>query len=198
MYITRHTVISAVFGLAVLGSPAQTADRSKVAGLWKIVAFHTEDVATKAQNHLYGERPIGFMKLETDGRLSAWLASGWPAESVQSVWEDVATSFAQHPPAYRAVFYSGQYRLGQGALLVNIDHAQHEGWVGVEPFDLTWTEGLTQKEEMRKFRIETDGQERVILLIETAPMRNPNGAENTIIGRLIWARVSDWEFGRPN
>ena len=43
-------------------------------------------------------------------------------------------------------------------------------------FDLTWTEGRTPKEETRNFRIETDGQEREILRIETAPMRNPNGA----------------------
>ena len=85
MHIARQTFIGAVFGLALLGSPAASADNSKVPGLWKIVAFHTEDVATYAQNHLYGKRPIGFMKLETDGRLSAWLASGWPAQSVQSV-----------------------------------------------------------------------------------------------------------------
>ena len=195
MHITKHTLISAAFGLAVFGLPAASADSSKVPGLWKIVAFHTEDVATKAQNRLYGERPIGFMKLETDGRLSAWLASGWP---VQSVWEDVASSFDPQRPAYRAVFYSGQYRLSGGTFLVHIDQAQHEGWVGAEPFDLTWTEGRTPKEEMRNFRVETDAQEREILRIETAPMRNPNGAENTIIGRLSWVRVSDWEFGRPN
>ena len=198
MHFTKQALLSAVFSLAVLGSPAQSADNSNVASLWRIVTFQTEDVATKAQNHLYGERPIGFMKLETDGRLSAWLASGWPAQSVQSVWEDVADSFDPRRPAYRAVFYSGKYRLSGGEFLVNIDKAEHEGWVGAEPFDLTWTEGLTPKEEMRNFRIETDTQEREILRIETAPMRNPNGAENTIIGRLSWVRVSDWEFGRPN
>ena len=198
MHISRQTFIGAVFGLAVLCSPAESADNPKVPGLWKIVAFHTEDVATKAQNHLYGERPIGFMKLETDGRLSAWLASGWPTQAVQSVWEDVADSFDPQRSPYRAVFYSGEYRVSEGTFVVNIDRAQHEGWVGVEPFDLTWTEGLTPKAEMRNFRIETDAQEREILRIETAPMRNPNGAENTIIGRLIWVRVSDWEFGRPN
>ena len=43
---------------------------------------------------------------------------------------------------------------------MNIDQAQHEGWVGAEPFDLTWTEGRMQKEETRNFRIETDWQER--------------------------------------
>ena len=96
------------------------------------MAFHTEDVATKAQNRLYGERPIGFMKLETDGRLSAWLASGWPSQSVQSVWEDAARSFDPQRSAYRAVFYSGQYRLNETTFVVNIDQAQHEGWVGVE------------------------------------------------------------------
>jgi hypothetical protein len=197
MHISKLTLFGTVFGLAVLGSPAQSADNLKVAGLWKIVAFHTEDVATKAQNRLYGERPIGFMKLETDGRLSAWLASGWPSQSAQSVWEDAALSFDSQRLAYRAAFYSGRYRFGETEFFVNIDQAQHEGWVGVQFFDLTWTEGRTPREEIRSFRIETDGQEREILRIETAPMRNPNGAENTIVGRLIWERVPDWEFGQP-
>ena len=197
MHIAKQALIGAVFGFVAMGSTAQSADNPKIFGLWKITAFHTEDVATKAQNHLYGMRPIGFMKLETDGRLSAWLASGWPVQPAQSVWEDAANSLDPQRSAYRAVFYSGQYRLGQDTLDVNIDQAEHEGWVGAEPFDLTWTEGRTSKQETRSFRVETDAQEREILRIETAPMRNPNGAENTIIGRAIWTRVTDWEFGQP-
>jgi hypothetical protein len=81
---------------------------------------------------------------------------------------------------------------------VNIDQAQHEGWLGSDAFDLTWTEGRTQKEETRNFRVETDAQEREVLHIETTPILNPNGAGNTIVGRLIWVRTSDWEFGRTN
>ena len=135
------------------------------------------------------------MKLETDGRLSAWLASGWPSQSVQSVWADAARSFDSQRSMYRAVFYSGRYRFNETKFFVNIDQAKHEGWVGAEPFDLTWTEGRTQKEEMRNFHVETDGQEREVLRIETAPMHNPTGAENIIIGRLIWERVADWDFG---
>ena len=103
MQIAKQTLISAVFGLAALGSPANSADNFKMAGLWKILAFHTEDVVTE-RNHLYGERPIGFMKLETDGRLSAWLASGWPSQSVQSVWEDVARSM--DPRGLRIALFS--------------------------------------------------------------------------------------------
>jgi hypothetical protein len=198
MHLARHALISAVFGLAALGSPAQSADNSKVSGLWKIVAFQTEDVVTKERNHLYGEEPIGFMKLETDGRLSAWLASGWPTEPIRSVWEDAAISIDPQRSAYRAVFYSGQYRLNETTLVVNIDQAQHEGWLGSDAFDLTWTEGRTQKEETRNFRVETDAQEREVLHIETTPILNPNGAGNTIVGRLIWVRTSDWEFGRTN
>ena len=98
MQIARQTLLSAAFGLAVLGSPAESADNLKVPGLWKIVAFQTEDVVTKERTHLYGERPIGFMKLETDGSLSAWLASGWPAKSAQSVWEDVAIPSTRNGP----------------------------------------------------------------------------------------------------
>lgn len=193
MHISRLAFVGAVLGLSVLGSPAASADDAKVAGLWRIVAFHTEDVATKAQNRLYGERPIGFMKLETDGRLSAWLASGWPSQPAQSVWEDASSAYEPQRTAYRAVFYSGRYRLGETQFVVHIDQAQHEGWVGAEPFDLTWSEGVTPKEDVRGFRIEADGQERDILHIETAPMRNPTGAENTIVGSTVWVRVHEWD-----
>ena len=198
MQNSKQKLVGAVFGLVVLGSSGQCADNSKVPGLWKVVAFHSEDTVTKEHSYLYGERPIGFMKLETDGRLSAWVASGWPLEPVQSVWEDAARSIDPQRSMHQAIFYSGKYHLNGTSFVVNIDQAQHEGPVGAAPFDLTWTEGRTMKDETRNFRIETDVEERETLTIETSPMRNPNGAGGTILGRGVWVRVSEWEFGRPN
>ena len=184
-------------GLAVLGSPAQCGENAKVPGLWKVVDFHTEDIVTKERVYPYGQHPIGYMKLETDGRSYAWLASGWPADQGQLVSKDAATSGVP-PAAYQATFYSGRYRLNGAVLRVYVERSEHEGLVGSQPLDLAWTEGRTRQEELRHFVIETDGQEREILRIETAPMRNPNGASNTIVGRSIWARSSDWEFGEPH
>ena len=198
MHIAKQALIGAVFGFVAMGSTAQSADNPKIFGLWKITAFHTEDVATKAQNHLYGDATDRLHETG-DGRTTVGLAGVWLARSIRSIGLGRRGQFFDpQRSAYRAVFYSGQYRLGQDTLDVNIDQAEHEGWVGAEPFDLTWTEGRTSKQETRSFRVETDAQEREILRIETAPMRNPNGAENTIIGRAIWTRVTDWEFGQPN
>ena len=175
----NRVVISAALGVALFGTPVCAAENLQLAGLWKLVAFHTEDVVTKERGAYYGEQPMGFMKLETNGKLSAWMASGW-AET----------------PAYRAVFYSGRYRLDPDTFLVRIERAEHEGFVGAAPFDLTWNEGVTRTEEARRFYSETDSNEREVLVIESVPMANPNGAGNTIVGLQAWVKVSDWEFGQ--
>ena len=197
MQSIKQIVLGAAFGVALFSAPALAADTMQVPGLWKLVSFHTEDAATKEQRAFYGEQPIGFMKLETDGSLSAWMASGWPVEVPGSVWEDAAPSLRSQS-AYRAVFYSGKYRLDDRRFLVQVERAQHDGIVGAASFDLTWNEGVTRKEEARRFYHETDPQEREVLVIATMPMPNPNGAGNMIVGRQTWVKVSDWEFGRPD
>ena len=100
-------------------------------GLWKLVSFHTEDVATKERSAFYGEQPIGHMKLESDGQLSAWIASGWPVNSAPS-------------SVYRAVFYSGRYRIEDRRFAIRVERAEHEGFVGAAPFDLSWSEGFAR------------------------------------------------------
>ena len=191
----KQILIGAAFGVALFSAPVLAADNMQVPGLWKLVSFHTVDAATKERRAFYGERPIGFMKLETNGELSAWMASGFPVEAAGSVWEDVAASLHPHS-GYRAVFYSGKYRLDDRKFVVHVERAQHDGVVGTAPFDLTWNEGVTRTEEARRFYLETDPNEREVLVIETMPMPNPNGASNMIIGLQAWAKVSDWEFGQ--
>ena len=193
----KQFLIGAAFGIALSSAPALAADTKQVPGLWKLVSFQTEDTATKARTAYFGVRPMGFMKLESNGELSAWMASGWPVETPGSVWEDAALSLHPHP-GYRAVFYSGKYRLDDHYFIVHVERAQHDGVVGAAPFDLTWNEGITRQEETRRLHHETDSQEREVLVIETMPMPNPNGAGNVIVGRQTWAKVSDWEFGRPD
>ena len=192
----KQILIGVAFGITLSSAPALAVDK-QVPGLWKLVSVHTEDAMTQERTAFFGARPIGFMKLETNGDLSAWMASGWPVEAPGSVWEDAAGSLYPHP-SYRAVFYSGKYRLDGANFMVHVSRAQHEGAVGAGPFDLSWNEGVARQEEMRRLYHQTDSQEREVLVIETMPMPNPNGAGNVILGRQTWAKVSDWEFGRPD
>ena len=104
MQSINRVVISVALGVAMFGTPVCAGENLQLAGLWKLVAFHTEDVVTKERGAYDGEQPTGFMKLETSGKLSAWMASGW-AET----------------PTYRAVFYSGRYRLDPSGFLVRIE-----------------------------------------------------------------------------
>ena len=167
----NRVAISVALGVALFGTPVRAADNLQVAGLWKLVSFHTEDVVTKARGAYYGEQPMGFIKLETNGDLSAWTASGWPMEAVGSMREDLAASLRPHS-GYRAVFYSGKYRLDERKFIIDIDEerkfivdierAQHGRVVGTAPFGLTWNEGVTHTEDARRLRVETGPNERAI------------------------------------
>ena len=108
----KQFLIGAAFGIALSSAPALAADTKQVPGLWRLVSFQTEDAATKERTAYFGVRPMGFMKLESNGELSAWMASSWPVETPGSVWEDAALSLHPHP-GYRAVFYSAA-NLGKG------------------------------------------------------------------------------------
>jgi hypothetical protein len=188
---TTQAVIGATLGLVLFGAPVSADDSPKLVGLWKLVSFYTEDVHTKVRANVYGDHPKGYMAITADGRFHAYALSDWP-KPAESVWEDVAQSFSLQAGAHRAIHYSGKYRGDRDKLIVHVDRALHEGWVGTDPFDISWTEGRTATEEMRSFRLTGGGPEGPTLNIETPAIPNPNGAGNTIIGRVTWEQTSDW------
>lgn len=188
MRTTTQAVIGATLGLVLIAASVRADDRSRIVGTWKLVSFDTEDVHTKARSDIYGGQPKGFMAVSADGRFHAYVLSDWP-EPVQSVWEDVAKCIAVG--THRALYYSGKYRVEAGKLIMHVQHAQHQGWIGTDPFDTTWTEGRTPTEEVRSFWLAADERGSDTLRIETLPMPNPNGTGNTIIGGVTWERTSD-------
>jgi len=192
MNIAKQALISAVLGLLFFATSTLAQDDPKLLGMWKLVAFHTEDVQTKARNNVYGEQPIGYMRVWDDGRFDAYAVQDRP-EPVQSIWEDVAQIFSEQAATYRAIFYSGKYRVDGDKLIVHIDRVLHEGWVGVQAFDMSWNEARTATAEVRYFYLASGPNDRDVLRIETPPTANPNGAGNTIIGRVVWERSSESE-----
>jgi hypothetical protein len=81
---------------------------------------------------------------------------------------------------------------------MRIANARHEGWIAYDAGSLVWTEGPAQTDEARSFQVLRNDLGYEIVLIETAPMPNPNGYGNSIIGRTVWERVFDWEYAPPN
>jgi hypothetical protein len=175
MRIAKQGLIGTVFILLYLVNPALAQENPKLLGLWKLVAFHTEDVQTKARNNVYGDQPMGYIRIWDDGRFDAWAAE------------------SNRKFSHRAIFYSGKHRVDGDKLTIHVDQVLHEGWEGAQPFDVTWNEGRTANEQVRYFHLESRSLDRDVLRVETPPIANPNGSRNTIIGRLVWERSSEWE-----
>ncbi len=183
MSTVKLASICAVFGVLNFGGPSVAHDSSQLVGLWKIVSFQIEDVETKALSNVYSEHPFGFMQAMADGRFNAFVYSS-RAE---------AMSLGEQEPTHRGIVYSGEHRLQGNSLILHVDHAWHEGWVGEAPFDMSWDEGRTAIEDVRSFSFERGHIGDDVLSIETRPIPNPNGAGNIIIGRVVWKRVSNWQ-----
>src|SRR3954447_19690228 len=188
MQTIAHKLALIMLSLAAL-NPTQSlaADEVKLAGFWRLVSFQTEDVATKTVSNVYGKKPIGHMALRQDGRFHAY-ASSAPVGPGPTLYDDIACSLAHCDPWRHGIVYSGTYRLDGSKFIMRVDYARTEGSVGVQPFDMTWTEGRSSSEVVRNFRMESSDAEIVTLHLETARMLNPNGAGNSIVGRVVWER----------
>jgi len=185
MQSIKRASIQALCAFVLLSGPA-SADNRKLAGLWKLVSFQVEDVASKTVSNVYGEHPRGYLSLTSDGRFHAY-AFRAAVGPEPSLYDDIACS-RPCEASDSGIIYAGTYRLDGSTFVMRVSFAQNEGPVGVGPFDLTWTEGRTASEERRPYQLEEDRAEGMILKIETPPMTNPNGAGNTIVGRVVWER----------
>ena len=183
MQPTTRTFLGATVGFALLTLPALADERPRLAGLWRLGAFYAEDVATKARTHIYGERPLGFMGVGVDGRFDAWAISEWPYRDSRQ---------GEPTVGYRAILYSGRYRVENDRLLVNVNQVQHEGFYS-DPVHIIWNEFQTRTDETRSFRLEQDELGNGILCIETMPMAEPNGTGALIVGTVIWVRSHEWD-----
>jgi Lipocalin-like domain len=172
-------IMSASMSLMIINSSVMAGESCKLQGIWKLVAFDAEDVTTKVVVHIYGERPSGYMTMTCGGRFGA-SAGIAHIEPVQSIWEEVARTLANH---------AGSYRLDGNKIIVRYDKARYEGWTVYYPLDSTSNQGKLESESIRNFRLTPNGIDGDILLIETPPMPSPNGAGNTIVGRVVWRRM---------
>ena len=183
----RAAAAATIF-VGLMLSAAVAGEAKAIAGKWEVRAFYTEDVGSKERHHVYGPHPIGTMQLLPDGHFNAEIRTK-QREIPKSVWEDVAYSLM--PESAPAISYGGTYRIHGETMSVHVANVRHEGLVGTDAFDMSWDEGRSIAEEPRSFQLVTGVNRRDMLSIETLPIPNPNGAGNTIVGRIIWERIPD-------
>lgn len=145
--------------------PAPTIEQAQPAeliGTWALVSCFMEDTETKEQKAVWGERPNGNLTLTAAGH-----------------WTVVQTSEGRKAPktdedrvaAFRSMLaYCGRYR-GEGRrIIVKVDIAWDESWVGTE--------------QVRYFNVENNK-----LHIEAAPQRYANLGDRTMRAVLVWQRA---------
>ncbi len=145
-----------------VSSERPQADRQTLVGTWKLVSCFMEDTETKERKEVWGEHPNGCLVLTAAGH-----------------WIVVQTSEGRKAPqtnedciaAFRSMLaYSGRYRIESRKVVINVEIAWDESWVGTE--------------QVRYFSME-GGQ----LHIEAAPQRYPNLGDKIMRAVLVWERA---------
>ena len=130
-------------------------------GAWKLVSCFMEDVETKEQKPLWGERPNGYIVLTPEGRwIVVQTAEGRKAPKTD---EDRAAAFRS------MLAYSGKYRTEGNEIIIKVDIAWDESWIGTD--------------QVRHYRIEGNR-----LHIEAAPQPYANFGGKVMRGILIWEK----------
>jgi lipocalin-like protein len=146
-----------------VGQQPTPSEVNQLIGTWKLVSAVMEDVETSERKFAWGTKPNGIIVLTSTGR-----------------WVAVQTAEGRRPPhtdeeraaAFRSMLaYSGCYRTEGGQIIIKVDIAWDESWIGTE--------------QVRTFRIEGDK-----LHIEAAPQPYANFGGRVMRGILVWQRES--------
>jgi Lipocalin-like domain len=143
--------------------PTSAQDEKSLVGAWTLVSCYMEDTVTKEKNATWGERPNGCLTLTAAGHWTVVQTS--ENRKAPHTDEDRAAAFRS------MIAYSGRYRIEGRKIVINVDIAWDESWVGTE--------------QVRYFRIEGDK-----LHIEAAPQRYANLGDRTMLAVLVWQRAT--------
>jgi hypothetical protein len=138
-------------------------DTTALTGTWMLESCVMEDVPGKDRTLAWGEHPNGCLVLTPDGR---WIVVQ-TAEGRKAPQSDV-----EQADAFRSMLaYAGRYRIEGNRIVVTVDVAWDESWIGTE--------------QVRNFRL--DGNR---LHIESPPQIYANFGGRTLRGLLVWRRAA--------
>jgi hypothetical protein len=147
--------------LAVTPAAAQSTDKDKIVGVWKLVSVMYEDQETKEMTPVLGKNPKGYQIATPDGR---WLAL------VTADGRKVPQTDEERVQAFKSMIsYSGRYRIEDGKVITKVELAWNEAWVGGE--------------QVRFIRFDND-----LLYIESPPMPHPNVNNRVVRVIVTWQR----------
>ena len=141
-----------------------TAER--IVGSWKLRTVVYGDQATKERSPVYGAHPVGYQLATPRGR---WIAV-MTAEGRKVPQNDDERALALRS----MIAYTGRYRVADSRIIVKVEAAWQQSWVGTE--------------QIRAFRFEGDN----ILHLE-GPRRRAAGDEQ---GKQLGASSSPWPRSR--
>jgi polar amino acid transport system substrate-binding protein len=112
------------YRMAALAKPSIADDRSKVAGLWKLVSYEVEIQATGQKEPVMGQNPTGYASFLPEGRVFFILTgeARKPAKTDQERADLLGTLVA----------YTGTYRIEGDKWITKVEVAWNPEWVGTE------------------------------------------------------------------
>lgn len=114
---TGATVTQAISGEVLTGD-------NTLVGSWRLVSCVLEDVATGERKNAWGEHPNGYLVLTPSGRwIVVQTAEG---RKVPQTDEDRTAAFCS------LLAYCGRYRTNGREIVITVDVAWDESWVGTE------------------------------------------------------------------
>jgi Lipocalin-like domain len=141
--------------------PPSSSIAEKIVGTWKLRAVVYEDQDTKERSPVYGAHPIGYQLATPRGR---WIAV------VTAEGRKVPQNDDERALALRSMIaYTGRYRIEENRVIVKVEAAWQQSWVGTE--------------QTRECRFEGDD----VLHLEGPPMPHPN-----LLGKVVRIIVT-WE-----
>jgi hypothetical protein len=148
--------------IPTMQAPSPQASGQNPVGTWKLLSCFMEDIETKEQKAVWGERPNGWLTLTAGGHwIVVQTAEG---RKVPQTDEDRCAAFRS------MLAYCGKYRTEGQKIVVNVD--------------IAWDESWSRTEQIRFFRVEGDR-----LHIEAAPQRYANLGDKVMRAVLIWQRA---------
>jgi len=153
-YTSRYAAMDGARNLASCGA-------DQLIGTWKLVSAVMEDVDTKEQKLAWGTNPNGVIVLTPTGR---WIALQTADGRLSPQTDEECAA------AFRSMLaYSGYYRTEGQQIIIDVEIAWDESWIGTK--------------QVRTFRIEGD-----TLHIEAAPQPYANFGGRIMRGILVWRR----------
>jgi hypothetical protein len=138
-------------------------DTTALTGTWTLESCVMEDVQTNERTLAWGEHPGGRLVLTPDGH---WIVVQ-TAEGRKAPRSD-----AERADAFRSMLaYAGRYRTEGSTIVVTVDVAWDESWIGTE--------------QVRNFRLDGDR-----LRIEAPPQAYANFGGRILRGLLVWKRAA--------